>query len=389
MRGYHRVFITLQEDTPGYAAEGRPPQGRCVAEARYGVCGVKVYVQDLRPQVAYKVYLISSGAVAGGFICLGGIAVNERCRGEGVFEVKPDSLTVSCPIETYDAAAVVAETKSGAAIVLSGGAGAEGTTSWRHRFLRELSGVKTVDAVPITEKKPETVVFEPEAEAASCNTPIKPSPCTADEGDITERLVQSQLSEALLTAALMSLDTGSSHSAGLIEQFATETIPPNEPNPAWKETAGMNSEDDPHLAFKAIIQRFNNELDELAEITSVTEAPVLEPAVTVTADTLSENPDSILKKGAGYQPFGPDGGDWSGVTLNQLAFFPVSLLNYELNAFIASSYYRYGHLLVAKTEAGYVLAAPGSETEDGEMERLGFKEYKKANGGMGYWIMNL
>jgi hypothetical protein len=61
---YLRYFMPLVPETKGYEFKGRTPSGRCVVEERYGTGKLFVWVQDLKPETTYSVFLIFADIAA-------------------------------------------------------------------------------------------------------------------------------------------------------------------------------------------------------------------------------------------------------------------------------------------------------------------------------------
>ena len=59
-RNYYRAFISLSQASSEYAKQGRFTTGRCVLEAKGREGCATCYIQDLRAETQYKLYLISS-----------------------------------------------------------------------------------------------------------------------------------------------------------------------------------------------------------------------------------------------------------------------------------------------------------------------------------------
>ena len=55
---YQRFFVTMNKDVDGYDFKGRPLMGRCVLESRSGAGKLNLWVQDLRPEVIYKICIL-------------------------------------------------------------------------------------------------------------------------------------------------------------------------------------------------------------------------------------------------------------------------------------------------------------------------------------------
>jgi len=79
---YIRCFIPLAQDARGYEFKGRAPAGRAVVEGRGGSGKFTCRVQDLKPLVKYRVYIIYARGSGFGNLDMGLLDVDERGRGE-------------------------------------------------------------------------------------------------------------------------------------------------------------------------------------------------------------------------------------------------------------------------------------------------------------------
>ena len=58
MQQYIRIFMPLINEIKGYECKGKNPAGRCLLESRENSGKLMLWVQDLRPEVLYRVHLI-------------------------------------------------------------------------------------------------------------------------------------------------------------------------------------------------------------------------------------------------------------------------------------------------------------------------------------------
>ena len=82
---YSRLFITMRVDAAGYGFGGRAPIGRCILEMRGSVLKAVLTVQDIKPNVNYKVYIVEKPNECGTppqGVQVGNIAVDAQGRGE-------------------------------------------------------------------------------------------------------------------------------------------------------------------------------------------------------------------------------------------------------------------------------------------------------------------
>ena len=82
---YSRLFITMKADAAGYGFGGRAPAGRCILEVRGSVLKAVLTVQDIKPNVNYKVYIVEKPNEMGmppHGVQVGNLAVDAQGRGE-------------------------------------------------------------------------------------------------------------------------------------------------------------------------------------------------------------------------------------------------------------------------------------------------------------------
>ena len=79
---YIRCFIPLAQDVRGYEFKGRAPAGRAMVEGRNTSGKFTCRVQDLKPLVKYRVYIVFATGGEFGNLDMGLLDVDEKGRGE-------------------------------------------------------------------------------------------------------------------------------------------------------------------------------------------------------------------------------------------------------------------------------------------------------------------
>lgn len=344
-RSYYRIFFVLKEDTQGYGAHGRRPQGRFVVEARGSGGKVNVFVQDLKPLIPYKCTLIKRGGDKSFGVCLGAVEIENR-SGEARFDIDADSVGGSgFPIEDFDTVAITH--KNGRIVFpLTGGDGDDG--KWKTNLVYDVEprpAAPEPKAAPPPPAPPATPPDPPDPPPAA-PLPKEPEIAAAAQDDVLPFI-----------------------------QLTDEE----------REALGVGS---PHKEFAEAIQRVNKELNELAEL-----AELAEPT-----DIEEENPvrsvvhEQAADEEADIEPFGKDAGAWRHITMRELMMLPINLFDYEQKAVIAAAFYKHGHLIRQNNTIGI----PGHFTpeDDKGHKRLGFDTFRALDGAlspgvMGYWIKDL
>jgi len=366
------MFFVLKEDASGYGMEGRIPQGRCVIEARGGSGKVLIYVQDLKPQVAYKAILIKRGSDRSIGTYLGLLEVGANRRAEMNYEINPDDVGGSgLPIEDFDTVSITLN--DGRLVFLLSGSNA-GDNRWKNNLE---FGIRN-EELKNEEIKTEVQAVEPFREE---ETLLEEQPSPKEEFSIEE------------------------------QSFPEEEPSPEEQARILPFVKLASAEDyDPHLAFKETIQRLNMELTELAEITSASEdGQNEEPGTYQDPDNTSaiedefteiHSAETIPERHDSMSPFENDTAVWKKITLRELALLPIDVFDYEQKAIVAASFYRHGHLILGNapddSQADYTVGVPGIySSDDGRsFQKLGFgtfrgKQGESGPGAEGYWLKEL
>ena len=157
---YMRIMMPLFCETKGFDLKGRPPSGRFLLEAREGTkAKLSLWVQDLQPEILYKVYLIfpQGGRFGGTALCnlsadAGGKAELRHTLNES------DLARYGVSLSSFGMVAVMTSAKD---VVLCGyRENRESKLHWRNTF--EILQEKREPA-PAPEPEPE-IIPEPEPE---------------------------------------------------------------------------------------------------------------------------------------------------------------------------------------------------------------------------------
>ncbi|MDR3240510.1 MAG: hypothetical protein LBT44_10585 [Clostridiales bacterium] len=105
---YHRYFVSLQSETNGFEYKGREPAGRCVLESRGNKGKISLWVQDLKPEVLYKIALVFMEKEKSVGVPMGTLHVDERGKGEFKGEFRTVLMTNEQGLETFTAVALLA-----------------------------------------------------------------------------------------------------------------------------------------------------------------------------------------------------------------------------------------------------------------------------------------
>jgi len=349
----------LKEDTHGYGAEGRAPQGRCVIEARGSTGRVSVYVQDLKPMMPYKALLVKRGDDKSYGVSLGSVEVGANRRCEVSFDINTDNVGgFGFPVEQYDTVAVIVN-DGRVHIPLSDSRGNDGR--WKSNLVMEA---------------PERQ--EPEQEDVVTQAVEIPDPEDKDAESEEAETVVSDDADAVMPFVSMA-----EYKEPVIYEEAVQTE--DIPEEVVEEAEPSNKMvENPHETFKEIIHKLNKELSELAEIAAPTEIDALQ------YEALENTPS----------PFDGDQSGWKHITMHDFALLPINMFDYEQKAIISAAFYKHGPLIITdapeNAQGKYILGVPGifSPEDSKGYRQLGFftfrgKDGTSGPGAEGYWLKEI
>ena len=153
---YSRFVMPMASEATGYEYKGRKPAGRCLLEEQNSVGKLTLWVQDLRPQVRYGVFMIFADGDKYAGISIGPLTVDEKGKAEMRRAIEPHSLQGFTLQETA-AVAVIATGAGRLDAPLCGYRGER--VAWKSGFY-EKTATQPVPEAPAP--KPE-IIPEPEA----------------------------------------------------------------------------------------------------------------------------------------------------------------------------------------------------------------------------------
>jgi len=175
---YTRLFMTLVSEAKGYEFKGRPPGGRCIVESRNNAAKLSLWVQDLRPEMSYDIYMVFAQERQHIGLSMGKINVDERGKGEFRREITSAELhnfnlaeVVTVAVTTTDASGIVSP--------LCGYKGAQ--VSWRHSFRVWEKEEVNVEPPPKVEDTSPVVLEQPPVMEVAAEVPAaieEPLPAT-------------------------------------------------------------------------------------------------------------------------------------------------------------------------------------------------------------------
>lgn len=128
---YSRFFMPLLQEAKGYEFKGRTPAGRCIVEERGGMGKISLWVQDLKDQTKYGVYLVFADGRQHAGVHMGLLDVNASGKAELKRDIAPGELHMYA-LDEMVAVAVIATNASGIVSPLCGYKNQQ--MSWRHSF---------------------------------------------------------------------------------------------------------------------------------------------------------------------------------------------------------------------------------------------------------------
>jgi len=443
---YDRAFITLKQERGDYSINGKAAMGSSIIESKGHNGKVSMIVQNLKPRVLYRCYLIrvNNGKALG--ISLGTVPVDARGSGQVRKEVDARDVEGSgFPLEDFNVVALIVPRDKELIVPLAGYR--KDDVKWKDSFTEYKPGtprqrpaetpVMTDKAVEIPEAPMDTenIEEEPETPITNENAQEEPETPVTDENiqEEPEMPVTAETIEEAPETSDMAKDVQEEQDISasnenqwkhiLIHDDAyipDNTAELNKDNDSQDESqdlakndadgftaeASEGKEPDIHEEFRAMIQRFNKELEELKYYTFLTEEEQ-EAYKAVTAEVNKKTtPDSLKDIFEIYESLSPFDHQsrpvkWVRITTKELKYLPVDYHLLMSSPFVASAYRQYQHLILGYVDDNwgrqYILGIP--ERYDPEYKtktlRMGFNQFKCCEnvrpqvGECGYWLMGI
>lgn len=417
-RNYSRFFVTLKQERPDYCLDFRPVMGRCIIEIRNGKGKMMAYVQGLKPQVLYKLYLVACTDMTSDGVAVGSVQVDSSGKGELKCEFDPDNVNdTGYSIEKFNAVTLMVPKNGEIVAPLVGYF--ENPVMWKNNFtffkhkdndsiaeskeevsdskeeknkddlysddkLNKESDEKSVADIneqdiendkPENEHKEENESVEQnndnsESEILENNESVVSESSDSqdeqndnhlnvkEEGDTTESVEISQ-DESKTT------DDDNSDIGLFQKKVLNESVDSAKNNN--EQNNNINSELSERFEhqdqFKDIVGRFKKELEELKYYTKMQEK-YNEQKPESFFDTGDNNIDYMFSHNAQMQPFRhPDNDtEWIRVSPHELSAFPGDFYKYINNPFVCSANKKYKHLIMGRKKKDgkwcYILGIP-------------------------------
>jgi hypothetical protein len=376
-RSYYRIFHVLKSVNGGETQNNRTPQGRCVIEARGGTGRVQIYIQDLKPQVAYKCVLVRTAAQGNPVHAIVGIVeVGANRRADMHFEINPDNVGKSgFPIEEFDTVVIINNNGT----VLSSG------KTFKDLILDE----------PVQVPKP---VHVPEPVHVPVPEPVHTPEPIYDAAQTPHEKVYQFIKIADYNELPGFEGSKNNEHAETPENRKEHQEEHQEHQEEHREEHQKEYNEDYHEVFNAAIERLNKEINELAEIAAMPdghegfEEPEEADGQLSSLNTLhSESENS---------PFEDDTAVWKEITPRELMLLPIDIFDHEQKAVTAASYYLHGNFIISNapenSQASYTIGVPGVFSSDDSkgFKKLGFYTFRGKKGGAGagaegYWLKEI
>ena len=383
MAQYSRVFVTLVQDRAGYGQRSREPSGRAIIEVKDGKGKVTLNVQELKGEIVYKAYIVSStnGGLA---VKMGSICADGRGKAELKWEFDPvDVEQMGIAIDEFDVVTVIVQSKAENAWVLTGYR--KGEVRFKDDFYEGVRREKpAIEAQAISEPEPDEGL--PDDEAISDNE------TTSD--DETTFLPMGMFSDDEL-AEDEPVDDEFAKEGQVTEEPAGEgpaTESPEEmsqPDVADGPTAGQPEPEPEKTLFKSMAKKFDKELEELENL-------ILEEAGSETKFEL----DKIMKNNVAMSPYktGFEEVKWVKIALRELTHLPCSCWKLMYDPYVNLMFNRYKHMMLGAYagQQRYILALPDEHDpwRERHARKLGFDIFRTSDNiigsqgsNYGYWLM--
>ncbi len=458
-RQYARKFITMKQERSDYTARDREAIGTCVLEIRGQTVKIIANIIHLKPEHVYKLCLVAVDedkalcVSAATFMHCGSNKMEAKCEldADNVFQTKMsiekfNLILVTCGKQTPDIAVplsgfmdkpllwknkLVFFDKSHAHAIEDEGKEEieakkpiESKTIEIHEMAEE-----TTNDVPASEtNKPETIIYtapdiimeeiKPENEEAITavyNTNHVPT----EVQEFIEPIVQMGYKEQCQPEEAQAPNQNESYAT---EKDFFDTLFFNE----WTQNESFAKEQPPegfdetdyHEAFKMMLKKFNQELEELNAYTVMNEEELTNTYLAKKCDEndffdiLGENSidteearereiTRIFIECVKMRPFQSQKKDitWVRIGINELCALPIDFVKYANSSFVASKYYKYKHLLLGrinvKDQNRFILGVPDAydQAYKSIAAELEFKQFKPCEGKplregvYGYWLM--
>ena len=345
MQQYMRIFMPLVNESTGYEYKGKAPSGRCLLESRSGTGKIMLWVQDLKPEVLYRVHLIfkNENNYAGLPLC----SLSPSLYGKAELRHSFDAADIegfNLSLEQCLAVAIIATGGNGISAPLCGYK--QDIQSWRNGFIR-LEKAK--------EAPKESIKETPEAIEAPADVP----------SEISEEVPLEEIS-------------------------LKETSFKEAPEDILKEVGKKDDEEILENALEDSEETLEDAADEAIITFNICPESTL-------SEAFKNEVETILKSHTHMQPFEKQNRDvdWVRISLNEDLSLPDGIRDLLNEPFVESAYRQYNHLILGKAlDEGlkrYYIGIPA--LYDPKDKIIGFRQFKCSEdtepmpGDYGYWLI--
>ena len=366
---YSRLFITMKADTAGYGLGGRSPSGRCILEKRGNICKAALTVQDIKPNVNYKAYIVEKqqehGKAPRG-VSIGNVVVDAQGRGELKKEFE-GSFAGKLFFEDIGVVALVAGKASGSDTPLVGFENDSGTKSYMWKNFVDTEKEQVQEQKVRTSQVAEPEVFEPESQQQLSDVHDAESSRVELEPE-TEQLLEIENPQDDYTAD----ELGQTEAESEVEQ-----IPESDPAPTIEQDK-QEWIAEPSGPMLTNVYKQNN------------------PAALKERDEI----ELIFANNAELRPFSNRNKNykWVRASLKEFAVLPIEFWRVMNNPLVVLYYEKYGHLILGRNKRSpskLLIGVPAAYDSRHlpEARRIGFTKFEccedknPSEGDHGYWML--
>jgi len=420
-RVYSRLFITLKQERPDYCLDFRPTMGRSLIEIKNNKGKLNVYAQGLKPNIFYKVFLISVKDSKSIGVPIGFIDIDNNGKGELKYNFEPDNVAQSnLPIDDFNVMAILVQGQQEIKAPLVGYT--ESAVLWKNNF-SILDKENNNDSVQenknnVSEEKDnkktgteisnnlKTVQENNNKEpAAGINNNLK----TVQENvnSIKEPTKEENVNSIKKPTAEINdrkKTVQENNNKKLAEEVNNGKKSNNNDRPLnEKENTNDTNNAEEELSndkIKIMVEKFKKDIDELKYYATMDEkeAKINNNIIKEKINKNFLDIDYIFKRNKSVTPFSNDKNNikWVRASLKELAIINNNMWKYINNPFIACNYRRYGHILIGRDENNnFILGVPSRYNPSYKLEASiqGFKKFRRYDdkkpmlNDYGYWIM--
>jgi len=409
---YKRIFVTLKQENPNYALVGEA-MGRCIIESRGGQGKISFIVQNLKPQIIYKAYIISN--IGSHDIMLGSLVIDSKGRGElkknvNTYDVEGTGLSLG----DFEAAVVLVGEKEEIISPLVGYVDRE--IRWKDAFRKS------------EEHKANTKKDKEDLKKSEVNQEMKEDVRELESeekeliDEMTEEIKVNQVDEVIKDENLKEEASNEENQGEEKTLTAAEFKPVKDNIPKIGSVFEMQSEnniqnnefsdevkqDGIHEVFKVMAKEVNKQITEFKNYTLMIEKDIKKydeddrnKKQNLSKSKINSELEHTFLHNMKMVPFKKQlkSVRWVRISLKETVNLPIDFWNLINDPFIVNSFKKYNHLILGLYDGGkekeYILGVPDVYKEENKARAnaMGFIQFKccdevKLEENIhGYWIM--